>query len=214
MGKWNATTSWLDRRYRGFESRHLHNKPSTRTGSDGNEQDWIVLADRTTEHGYGRNSGKWNDRFGIAYVDVGDQQALSIEAVDFITQGRDSTDNPMLLTDALAGETTFGYQLCDLNPGGQIIFADDNTLVSSGTLGVEPTTDQFSHAADFYPDVYGKLDESRMVVNDQLYFTAIASGTYDANESADVTVRIKARIVKLSTKDWMAIAIQSTASDN
>jgi len=120
----------------------------------------------------------------------------------------------MLLTDALAGETTFGYQLCDLNPGGQIIFADDNTLVSSGTLGVEPTTDQFSHAADFYPAVYGKLDESRMVVNDQLYFTAIASGTYDANESADVTVRIKARIVKLSTKDWMAIAIQSTASDN
>jgi len=33
-------------------------------------------------------------------------------------------------------------------------------------------------------------------------------------ENLFYTARIKARIVKLSTKDWMAIAIQSTASDN
>jgi len=34
------------------------------------------------------------------------------------------------------------------------------------------------------------------------------------NRSYWVTARIKARIVKLSQKDWMSIAIQSTASDN
>jgi len=38
--------------------------------------------------------------------------------------------------------------------------------------------------------------------------------TLDANHTLQTTVRIRARIVKLSTKDWMAIAIQSTASDN
>ena len=29
-----------------------------------------------------------------------------------------------------------------------------------------------------------------------------------------VTARVKARVVKLASKDWMAIAIQSTAADN
>lgn len=150
-----------------------------------------------------------------AYVDVGDQQAIAIEQVDFITQGRDSNGNPQLLIDSLVtNPATFGYQLTDLNPGGALVFADDNSLISSGTLGVDVLADTYSHAADFYPDNFGKLDESRMVVNDTLFVTAIASGTYAAGTTVDVTVRIKARIVKLGTKDWMAIAIQSTASDN
>ena len=149
-----------------------------------------------------------------AYVDVGDQQAIAIEQVDFITQGRDASNNPQLLIDSLAGRTTFGYQVSDLNPGGALLFADDSSLIASGNLGVDSGTDQMTSAGDFYPDVFGKLDEARMVVNDQLYITAIASGTYAAGTSVDVSVRIKARIVKLSTKDWMAIAIQSTAADN
>jgi len=149
-----------------------------------------------------------------AYVDVGDQQALAIEYVDFITQGVDTAGLPQLITDAITARTSFGYQLSDLNPGGALIFADDNSLIASGALGVDSGTDQMTSASDFYPDNFGKLDESRMVVNDTLFLTAISSGTYGAGETCSVTVRIKARIVKLSTKDWMAIAIQSTASDN
>ena len=149
-----------------------------------------------------------------AYVDVGDQQAISIEQVDWITQGRDADNNPQLLTDACAANMTFGYQLSDLNPGGAMLWADDQSLVASGNLGLDVTNEVYSHSADFYPDTFGKLDQARMVVNDQLYVTAMATGGYGANESADVSVRIKARIVKLSTKDWMAIAIQSTAADN
>ena len=71
-----------------------------------------------------------------------------------------------------------------------------------------------SSAADFYPDNFGKLDESRMVVNDSLYLVAAVNTTLAANHEVRITARIKCRIVKLSTKDWMAIAIQSTASDN
>jgi len=149
-----------------------------------------------------------------AYVDVGDQQAIAIEYVDFITQGRDASNNPQLLIDSLAGRTTFGYQLSDLNPGGALLFADDNSLIASGALGVDSATDQMTTGSDFYPDNFGKLDESRMVVNDTLFITGIGSGTYAAGTSADVTVRIKARIVKLNSKDWISIAIQSTASDN
>jgi hypothetical protein len=38
-------------------------------------------------------------------------------------------------------------------------------------------------------------------------------GTAIGTASVNCTVRIRARVVKLSSKDWMAIAIQSTASD-
>jgi len=70
-----------------------------------------------------------------------------------------------------------------------------------------------STGPDFFPDTFGKLDQSRMVVNDQLYFvTQGICGTF--TNPVWVTARIKARIVKLGTKDWMAIAIQSTAADN
>lgn len=153
-----------------------------------------------------------------AYVDVGDQQALAIEQIDFIFQGRDSNDNPQLMRDACSyGE--FNCQVFDLNPGGALQFADDNSLIASGTLefdagtgaGAGPTS---SSSSDFFPDVYGKIDGARLVVNDTLFIQGIGSGVYGANESVDVTVVVKARIVKLSTSDWMAIAIQSTASDN
>lgn len=148
-----------------------------------------------------------------SYVDVGDQQALSIEEVDFQWQGVTTAGDPQMFKDAVTADTELLTQLSDLNPGGDILFADSNSLVASGTLYFD-TTGGFSHQADLYPDSYGKLSESRLVVNDQLYVVASGSGTIAAGESVACTIRIKARIAKLSTKDWMAIAIQSTAADN
>jgi hypothetical protein len=66
---------------------------------------------------------------------------------------------------------------------------------------------------DLYPDNYGKgSDDGRYVVNDQLYITG--NTTVLAGASLNVTVRVNASIVSLTAKDFMAIAIQSTAADN
>ena len=149
-----------------------------------------------------------------SYVDVGDQQALAIEQVDVIHQvGTDfGTDLINMLTDP--GAITM--QLTDLNPGALFVRADDNSLIASSSLNIDTPTSQGSAAADFYPDTYGKIDQSRLVVNDQLYVVVGNDGPGAAIGGSDlyITVRVKARIVKLSSKDWMTIAIQSTAADN
>jgi len=151
-----------------------------------------------------------------AYVDVGDQQAIAIEQVDFITQGYDTANNHYnnSLPGSVSANAAVTFQLSDLNPGTNFLAASDNALIGSGSLMWDDTNFIESSAADFYPDNFGKLDESRMVVNDSLYVVGFISSTYATNHEVRVTCRIKCRIVKLSTKDWMAIAIQSTASDN
>jgi len=147
-----------------------------------------------------------------AYVDVGDQQALAIEQVDFIWQnGANMDSNPEGM---LAANGSLGVQLSDLNPGTVFVRADDNNLIASGHLNIDIANNITSSDSDFYPDNFGKLDESRIVVNDQLYLVCGNDGSAISGATVYNTVRIKARIVKLSTKDWMAIAIQSTASDN
>jgi len=147
-----------------------------------------------------------------AYVDVGDQQAIAIERVDFIWQnGANFDSNPEAM---LAANGSFGIQVSDLNPGTVFLRADDNSLVASGHLNIDIANNITSSDSDFYPDNFGKLDESRMVVNDSLFVVGGNDGAAIGAASVLVTARIKCRIVKLSTKDWMSIAIQSTASDN
>jgi len=148
-----------------------------------------------------------------AYVDVGDQQALAIEEVDFIWQGSDGSGNARPgLGQSWGADGVIAGQLLDLNPGTTLQVADEHSLIASGATYFD-SANIATTGSDFFPDSFGKLDESRMVVNDQLYFVAEAiCGTFTAPILA--TVRIKCRIVKLGTKDWMAIAIQSTAADN
>lgn len=151
-----------------------------------------------------------------AYVDVGDQQAIAIESVDFVVQAYE-TDNDIWSGDLpshCAGDVVFDFQLSDLNPNTAILPADDNSLIAAGTLLIDDSNNVASLGPDLYPDNFGKLDESRMVVNDQLYVVMDASAAATANDQWAVTARVRCRIVKLSTKDWMSIAIQSTASDN
>jgi hypothetical protein len=47
-----------------------------------------------------------------------------------------------------------------------------------------------------------------------MYFRSKVLGTFIANNSAYVTVRVKCSVITLSQKDFMAIALQSTAADN
>jgi len=144
-----------------------------------------------------------------SYVDVGDRQALQVHSVDFIFQ---STTAGQSVPGAMGGTGVVHAQVTDLNRGG-LVFADDRALVASGQLNYD--TDGFlSEAADLYPDNYGKgSDDGRFVVNDQLYVTGRTS-VLNVGEAVNITVRVNASIVSLTAKDFMAIAIQSTAADN
>lgn len=144
-----------------------------------------------------------------SYVDVGDRQALQIHSVDYIVQG---------LTASTDLSTTFGAdsevltQVTDLNRG-DMVFANDRSLVSSMRL-IFDSAGNASMDADLYPDNYGKgSDDGRFVVNDALYCSLLAS-TIAGSQAVNVTVRVNASVVTLSNKDFMAIAIQSTAADN
>lgn len=144
-----------------------------------------------------------------SYVDVGDRQALQIHSVDFIYQGTTAAE---LVPTALGGSAVVNVQVTDLNRAG-LVFANDRALVASGAL-TYIATGGIDSDTDLYPDNFGKgSDDGRFVVNDQLYLTA-NSGAVDTNKSINVTVRVNASIVSLSAKDFMAIAIQSTAADN
>jgi hypothetical protein len=145
-----------------------------------------------------------------SYVDVGDRQALQIHSVDFIFQGTSAAQTFPFV--AMGGSGLVQCQITDLNRGG-LVFANDRALVASGALNYD--SDAFlSQATDLYPDNFGKgSDDGRYVVNDQLYVTARSSAVA-GGEACNITVRVNASIVTLSAKDFMAIAIQSTAADN
>ena len=144
-----------------------------------------------------------------SYVDVGDRQALQVHSVDFIFQ---STAPGGFLPAALGATDAVHVQVTDLNRSG-LVFADDRALVASGTLNIDANSGLYQ-AADLYPDNYGKgADDGRFVVNDQLYICGFATGM-TVGEAVNVTVRVNASIVSLTAKDFMAIAIQSTAADN
>jgi len=143
-------------------------------------------------------------------VDVGDRQGLSIEQCDIIHQV--STDFGGDVESMLATNGAITTQVSDLNPGGSFVRADDVNLIASGALNVEGSI--ASNQGDFFPDTFGKYDESRTVVNDQLYVvTGPDLSASSATVSVYVTVRLKCRIITLTTKDWIALAITSVAND-
>jgi hypothetical protein len=148
-----------------------------------------------------------------AYVNVPTGQAIAIESVDFVFQAADGSGAAQ---DLLATPGALSVQLTDLNPSTTLLIADDQSLVASGSLNVDPANSILSHNSDLYPDNFGpaSLSEAFMVVNDTLYLVAGNDVSAVGAKNVSITARVRARVVKLSQKDWMAIAIQSTASDN
>jgi len=149
-----------------------------------------------------------------AYVNVATGQAVAIESVDFVYQaGPELFSNP---EGFVATNGALNVQLTDLNPGSAFVRADNQSLIASGALAIDRTNNVASHVTDLYPDNFGPaaLSEAFMVVNDSLYLVAGPDGATTSSFELFVTARIKFRIVKLSSKDFVAIAIQSTASDN
>ena len=144
-----------------------------------------------------------------SYVDVGDRQALQIHSVDYIFQ---STAPSGYMPGAIGTTGVVHIQVTDLNRGG-LVFANDRALISSASLMYD--IDAFlTKDVDLYPDNFGKgSNDGRFVVNDTLYLTGNVS-SLAADQAVNVTVRVNASIVTLTQKDFMAIAIQSTAADN
>ena len=149
-----------------------------------------------------------------AYVNVPTGQAIAVEEVDFIYQV--SSDYGTDAASMIAGDGAISVQLTDLNPGTAFVRGDDQSLIASGGLNIDQSNNVATHTTDLYPDNFGPaaLSEAFMVVNDQLYLVAGPDGAAIGSSAVYVTARVRCRVVKLSTKDWMAIAIQSTAADN
>jgi len=149
-----------------------------------------------------------------AYVNVPTGQAIAIDQVDFIYQAGSTYKSAV--GGMLAANGSVGVQVTDLNPGTAFVRADDQSLVASGTLNIDDANSIASHSSDLYPDNFGPsgLSDMFIVVNDQLYVTAGNDNSAVGGSDLYVTARIRCRVVKLSSKDWMAVAIQSTAADN
>jgi hypothetical protein len=146
-----------------------------------------------------------------AYINVPTGQALSISSVDFVYQL--TAPFGQSAKDMVGGNGAISVQLTDLNQGTNLVQADNQSLVASGSLNIDQTNNIATQDVDLYPDNFGpaKLSESFLVVNDTLYLTAMPSGTTIGANAVVVTARIRASVVKLSNRDWVSIAIQSTA---
>ncbi len=150
-----------------------------------------------------------------AYVNVPTGQAIAVEHVDFVYQVGSNYSSDV--ANMLQTNGSLQAQLTDLNPGTSMVRADNQSLIASGALNIDITNNLATHTSDLFPDNFGPaaLSEAFMVVNDQMYLTAGNFGALsNATTAVVVTARVRCRVVKLSSEDWMAIAIQSTASDN
>jgi hypothetical protein len=145
-----------------------------------------------------------------SYIDVADRQAISIQSVDFIVQGTTASETLTAMTGG--GDSDIQVQVLDLNREG-LVFVNDRALVASMRYNYDGGGS--SYFADVYPDNFGPHGSAagRIVVNDTLYVEGITS-TLGTDKACNVTVRINATVVSLNAKDFMAIAIQSTAADN
>jgi hypothetical protein len=148
-----------------------------------------------------------------AYVNVPTGQAIAIDEVDFIWQVGADFSGP--ISQAAAADMALNCQLTDLNPATAFVRADSQSLIASGHIDVDQGNNQTTESQDLYPDNFGPsgLSDMFICVNDQLYLVGGIDGAAAADELF-CTARVRCRVVKLSTKDWMAVAIQSTAADN
>ena len=146
-------------------------------------------------------------------IDVGDAQALEIESVDYIYQSYSTTGDVYEVIHPGApygADASFGAQLMDRN-AQTFLPASDNNLISSSAVQFD-YANITSHASEFFPDDFQKTN-GRFVVNDEVYLTSFNSAATAANTELSVTVRIRAKVVKLSTRDWMAISLETVQNE-
>lgn len=147
-------------------------------------------------------------------IDVGDAQALEIESVDYTFQHfNGSSYGPVHGTTApFTGDAAIQVQLLDKSVTVGQSNADNN-VISSAQYHYDASTGGPTYpGSDFYPDDF-KNTTGRFVVNDELYVFIQGSGAYQTSQYLAVSVRIRAKVVKLSTRDWMAISLETVQNE-
>ena len=146
-------------------------------------------------------------------IDVGDAQALEIESVDYVYLNEVAATGliePIHASAPFAADSAFGCQLTDRNLGTWID-ASDNNLISSSALWYD-TDGKHGGGSDFFPDDFQKTN-GRFVVNDELYATGFTTLAPTAGQILNISVRVRAKVVKLSTRDWMAISLETVQNE-
>lgn len=139
-----------------------------------------------------------------AYVDPADAQGVEILAVDFIWHDS-STNLPIDHTSDFRAVA----QLKD-NINGNVVGFENTHLVASAGLTYDAAAGVYN-TTDIFPDMlYLSKDGGRIVVNDVLEF--VMKGSTTVADGA-CTVVIDARIVGLTKKDYMALALTTVASE-
>lgn len=139
-----------------------------------------------------------------AYVDPADGQGIEIISVDFIWHDA-STNLP------IDHNATFEAcaQLKD-NINGNIVGYENTHLIASAGLSYF-VNNAVNNDTDIFPDIlHLSKDGGRMVVNDTLEFCAKASTSVS---DGAVTVCINCRVVKLTKRDYMALALTTVAQE-
>lgn len=146
-----------------------------------------------------------------SYVNVPTGQAIAVDQFDVIHQVGNIFSTTV--QDMVAADASLNTQCTDLNPGTVFVRADSLNLVGSSSLNIDQTNNVATHVADIYPDNYGpsNLSEMFLCVNDTLYVVSGNDGAAVGGSAVHITVRLRCRVVKLSSKDWMSLAIQATA---
>lgn len=139
------------------------------------------------------------------YVDPVNRQALMIHQADFIF-----TDSSNYLPINFAADNQTSVQIHDSTLGGMFALTSPHQVASASLY--YDSTGILTQAQDFFPDTMGRaMGGGRIVVNDSLEVCARSDGTTVANSI--VTVVLECTVVKLSEKDFIALALQ-TVADN
>lgn len=136
-----------------------------------------------------------------AYVDPADRQGLMIESVDFIFYN--ATSNLPLLAaapEASAAQLLSGaYTTMQAYDNEDLIASAGNSFANGGGS---------YKAGNEYPDILGTPD-GRITVDDNMSLVGRSVSTFSG---ATCAVIIKAKVVTLTNKDYMALAMQTVAN--
>jgi len=134
------------------------------------------------------------------YVDPVNRQGLLVRNVDFIWSSK-TTFLPLP-----ASAFQMATQVHDSVLGGMASYDSQHQVASGALVG---TTSGLYASSDFFPDRLGmSKGEGRIIVNDTLEIVA------DSNVNvgnAQCTVVLECQVIKLSEKDYIALALQSVA---